>query len=180
VPRQLLVVVLSTLTLVSYAVKAQNPAPKEAAEPLFNQVYLKIIMPIDSVDREKDPPVVESWIAEEVKKLGQAKFTAVTGWVPLDLSPFEATHVWDGGKLGDLLYCPVGADISDRAEGRIKILLKGWHPGGAEVAVSPMDEPGSRGIAAVEELKSEQGMPYVAVFIGPPPDKLAAPKDSKR
>ncbi|MFN0019893.1 MAG: hypothetical protein ACKVP0_16675 [Pirellulaceae bacterium] len=178
--RQLLALIVSTLTLVPYAVKAQEPTPKEAAQPQSNQVYVKIIMPTDSTDRNKDRPVVESWIAEELKKLGQAKFTAVTGWVPLDLSPFEATHVWDGGKLGDILYCPVGADIPDRAKGRIKVHFIGWSPGGADVTVSLKDELGSRVIAAVEELKTEQGMPCVAVFIGPPPEKPAAPTDPKR
>jgi hypothetical protein len=48
------------------------------------------------------------------------------------------------------------------------------------VTVSLRDEPGSRVIAAVEELKTEQGMSYVAVFIGPPPEKPAAPTDGKR
>jgi hypothetical protein len=142
-------------------------------------VYVKIIMPTDSADRDQDRPVVESWIAEELKKLGQAKFTAVTGWVPLDLSPFEATHVWDG-KLGDVLYCPVGADIPDRAKGRIKVLLVGWSPGGAQATASLTDEPGSRAIAAVEAMKSEKGLPYVAVLIGPPAEKPAAPTDRKR
>ena len=177
--RQLLVLIVSTLILVPYAVKAQERTPKKAAQPKSNQVYVKIIMPTDPADRDKDRPVVEAWIAEDLKKLGQAKFTAVTGWVTLDLSPFEATDVWDG-KLGDKHYCPVGADIPERAEGRIKVLLSGWGPGGAAVTVSLRDEPGSRVIAAVEELKTEQGMPYVAVFIGPPPEKPAAPTDRKR
>jgi hypothetical protein len=165
------IAVVSALAVVPYAVEPQQPTPKEAAQPQSNQVYVKIIMPTDPADHDKDRPVVESWIAEDLKKLGQATFTAVTGWVPLDLSPLEATHVWDGAKLGDTLYCPVGADIPDRAKGRIKVLLIGWTPGGAAVTVSLTDEPGSRAIAAVEELKTEQGIPYVAVLIGPPPEK---------
>jgi hypothetical protein len=165
------IAVVSALAVIPYAVIAQKETPKTVAAPKSNQVYVKIIMPTDPADRDKDRPVVESWIAEDLKKLGQAKFTAVTRWVPLDLSPFEATDVWDGGKLGDILYCPVGADIPDRAEGRIKVLLIGWHPGGAEVTVSLRDEPGSRASAAVEEAKTEQGLPYVAVLIGPPPEK---------
>ena len=177
--RQLLVLIVSALTLVPYAMKAEEPTPKKASQPQFNQVYVKIIMPTAPADRDQDHPVVESWIADDLKKLGQARFTAVTGWVPLDLSPFEATHVWDGAKPGNILYCPVGADIPDRAKGRIKVLLKGWDPGGAYVTVSLTDEPGSRGIAAVEKLKTEQGMPYVAVLIGPPPEKPAAPTDQK-
>jgi hypothetical protein len=177
--RQLLALIVSTLTLVPYSMKAEEPTPKNAAQPKSNQVFVKIIMLTDPADRDKDRPVVESWIAEDLKKLGQAKFTAVTGWVPLDLSPFEATDVWDG-NLGDIPYCPVDADIPDRAGGRIKVLLKGWHPGGAHVTLSLTDEPGSRAIAAVEGLKTEQGMPYVAVLIGPPPEKPAAPTDRKR
>ena len=171
--RQLLALIVSTLTLVPCSLNAREPTPENAAQPRSNQVYVKIILPTDSADRDKDRPVVESWIAEELKKLGQAKFTAVTGWVPLDLSPFGATDVWDGGKLGDILYCPVGADIPDRAKGRMKVLLIGWSPGGADATVSLKDEPGNRAIAAVEELKTEQGMPYVAVLIGPPPEMPA-------
>ena len=177
--RQLLVLIVSTLILVPYAMKAEELTPKKAAQPKSNQVYVKIIMPTDPADRDQDRPVVESWIAEDLKKLGQAKFTAVTEWVPLDLSPLAATRVW-GGKLGDKSYCPVHADIPERAEGRIKVLLIGWHPGGGRATAGLTDEPGSRVIAAVEELKTEQGMPYVAVLIGPPPEKPAAPTDGKR
>ena len=114
-------------------------------------------------------PLVESWIAEELEERGQAEVTAVTGWVPLDLSPLGATGVWDG-KLARGHHCPVGADIPERAEGRISVHLSGWSPGGAFVTVSLKDEPGTRVIAAVEEFETEQGMPYVAVIIGPPAD----------
>lgn len=178
--RQLFVLIVSTLSLAPYAVKSQEPTPKKAAQPEANPVYVKIIMPTDPVDRDQDHPVVESWIAEDLKKRGQAKFTAVTGWVPLDLSPFEATDVWGGGKLDNTLYCPVGADIPERAEGRIKVLLVGWTPGGARATASLADEPGSRAIAAVERHKTEQGMPYVAVLIGPLPEKPAAPTDRQK
>lgn len=167
------IAVFSTLTLVPYAVKGLEPASKETAQPPSNPVYVKIILPIDPADRDQDRPVVESWIAEDLKKLGQAKFTAVTGWVPLDLSPFTGTSVWSG-NLGKRSYCPVGAQIPERGEGRIQVLLRGWHPGGAEVTASLTDEPGSRAIAAVKGMKTEQGLPYVAVLIGPPPEKPAA------
>jgi hypothetical protein len=180
VVRQLLILIASTLTLVPYAVRAEEPAPKKAAQPKANQVYVKIIMPTDAADGDKDRPVVESWIAEGLKKRGQARFTAATGWVPLDLSPFGGSDVWDGGKLGNTLYCPVGADIPERAGGHIKVLLRGWHPGGAEVTVSLTDEPGSRAIAAVEEFKTEQGLPYVAVLIGLPAENPAAPIGRKK
>ena len=177
--RQLLVLIVSTVILVSYAVKAEEPTPKKAVPPRLNQVYVKVIMPTDLADRDKDRPVVEFWIAEDLKELGQAKFTAVTGWVPLDLSPLESTDVWDG-ELGKQCYCPVGADIERAKSPIIKVHVSGWSPGGGFVIVSLRDEPGSRAIAAVKELKTEHGMPYVAVCIGPPPQKPAAPTNSKR
>jgi hypothetical protein len=117
---------------------------------------------------------VESWIAEQLKKRGQSKFTAATAWVPLTLEKFESTPVWDGGNLGDkqsVHYCPVHGRITERADGRIKVLLDGWAPvAGYGATVSLTDEPGSRAIAAVEREKMEQGLPYVAVVIGPPPE----------
>ncbi len=178
--RQLLVLIVGTFMLPPLGAKAEQPTPKNAVQPEFNQVYVKLIMPTDSADAEKkDRPVVESWIAEDLKKLGQAKCAAVTGWVPLDLSPLEATDVWNG-VLGKQSYCPVGADIPDRAEGRIKVFLSGWSPGGAFVTISLRDEPGSRTIAAVEDFKTEQGMPYVAVFVGLPAETTAAATESKR
>jgi len=179
VTQQIPALILTTLTLLSSAAKAQEPAPKTAAPSEPNQVYVKIIMPADPADRDEDRPGVESWIAEDLTQRGQASFTAVTGWVPLDLAPFEATQVWDG-VLGDTGYCPVDADIPDRAEGRINVLLKGWHPGGAYVTVSLTDEPGSRAIAPVEQTKTEPALSYVAVLIGPPAEKPAAPTDDRK
>ena len=114
---------------------------------------------------------MESWIAEQLKKRGQAKFTAVTAWVPLVEKRFESTDVWDGRLDAKTWGCRVGGDIVERADGRIKVLLDGWSPDYAKVTVSLKDEPGSREIAAVERIKTEQGMPYVAVLIGLPPDK---------
>ncbi len=180
--RQFLVftTVISTLAVAACAADAQEATPKKVALPKSNQVYVKIIMPNDPANLRKDQPVVESWIVNGLKMRGQAKFTAVTGWVRLDPSPFGATDVWDG-VLGDISHCPVGADIPHRAKGRIKILLAGWSPGGATVTASLTDEPGSRVIAAVEQYKDAyknlKGMPYVAVLIGPPPEPPAAPTD---
>ncbi len=77
------IAVVSALAVVPYAVKAQKPTQKKGALPESNQVYVKIILPTDPAVRDKDRPVVESWIAERLKKRGQSKFTAATGWVPL-------------------------------------------------------------------------------------------------
>ena len=73
---------VGALAVVPYAVKAQKPTPEKGALPKSNQVYVKIILPIDPAARDKDRPVVESWIAEQLKKRGQSKFTAATAWVP--------------------------------------------------------------------------------------------------
>jgi hypothetical protein len=174
------IAVVSALAMVPYAVKAQKPTPKKDALPKSNQVYVKIILPGDPATRDKDRPVVESWIAEQLKKRGQSKFTAATAWVPLTFKRFESTEVWDGTLDDKTWGCPVDGDIPERADGRIKILLKGWSPGYAEVTVLLTDEPGSREIAAVKKIKTEQGLPYVAVLIGPPPEKPAAPTDDKK
>jgi hypothetical protein len=135
------IAVVSVLAAIPDAVIAQKETPKTVAAPESNQVYVKIIMPTDSADRDRDRSVGESWIAEDLKKRGQSKFTAVTEWVPLDLSPLEATHVWDGAKLGEILYCPVGADIPDRAKGRIKVTFP------ASMLFEPKSSPVSGGCA---------------------------------
>jgi hypothetical protein len=171
------IAVVSALAMISHAVKAQE-TPKKGALPKPNQVYVKIIWPTDPADPatpDKDRPVVESWIAEPLKKRGQSKFTAATAWVPLADKGEKSTHVSTLNWWG----CPVSGQITERADGRIKVRLYGWHPGGAEVIVSLTDEPGSREMAEVEEVQTQQGLPYVAVLIGPPPEKPAAPIDHK-
>jgi hypothetical protein len=174
------IAVVSALAVVPYAVKAQKPTPKKGALPKSNQVYVKIIWPTDPATRDTDRPVVESWIAEQLKNRGQSKFTAATAWVPLPDKGEESTRVWTGALDGQRCGCPVAAQIAERADGRIKVRLDGWRPFPAGVNVSLTDEPGSREIAAVERAKTEQGLPYVAVLIGPPPEKPAAPTDHKK
>src|ERR1019366_2845260 len=163
------IAVLSTLAVVPYAVEAQK-APKKGALPKANQVYVKIILPLDPAKRDKDRLVVESWIAEELKKRGQTKFTAATGWVRL-ADKRELAEVWDG-RVNDELWCSVDGRISRRADGAIKVLLSGSFI----VTVSLTDEPGSRAIAAGEKPKTEHAPPYMPILIGPPPEEPAAPK----
>jgi hypothetical protein len=170
------IAVVSALAVVPYAVKAQKPTPEDGALPKSNQVYVKIIWPTAPATRDKDRPIVESWIVEQFKKRGQAKFTAATAWVPLAGKGEKFTSVWDATLDGERYGCPVAGKIAERADGRIKVRLGGWDPGGSEVIVSLTDEPGSREIAAVEEVTWAQGLPYVAVLIGPPPERPAAPK----
>ena len=66
------IALVSALAVVPYAVKAQKATPKKGTLPKSNQVYVKIILPTDPATRETDRPVVESWIAEQLKKRGQS------------------------------------------------------------------------------------------------------------
>ena len=169
------IAVVGTLSVAPWDVEAQKETPKKGVLPQSNRVYVKIILPADPATRDKDGPVVESWIAEQLKKRGLAKFVAATAWVPLT-NKRESTRVeWYGNQDEKGWACPVTANIVERADGRIKVHLQGWGPGGDEVTISLADEPGSREIAAVEELTWAKGLPYVAVLIGPPPEKQAAP-----
>ncbi|MBI3411614.1 MAG: hypothetical protein HY040_25070 [Planctomycetes bacterium] len=172
------IAVVSALAVVPYTVKSQKTTPKERALPKLNQVYVKIILPTDPPNRDKDRPVVESWIAEQLKKRGQSKFTAATGWVRLDGKWDEDMWVSDGRLDGKHWGCPVNGDIAERADGRIKVALYGWGPDGGRVTISLKDEPGSREVAVAEVFQTEQ--PYVAVLIGPPPEKAAAATDHKK
>lgn len=169
------IAVMIALAVVPFGGKAQTATPKKGALPKSNQVYVKIIWPTDPAIRDKDRPVVESWIAEQLKKRAQSKFIAATAWVPLTDKKNQSTRVeWYGNQTEQGWACPVSAYVIERKDGRIKVRLLGWHPGGAEVIVSLTDEPGSREIAAVEEAQTKQGLPHVAVLIGPPPEYPAA------
>ena len=174
------IAVVSVLAVVPCALNAQKTTPKAGAQAKSNQVYVKIILPTDPATRDKDRPVVESWIAEQLTKRGQSKFAAATAWVPLVEKRLESSVVWYGLLDDKQWACPVGGQITERADGRIKVLLWGWGPGGDMVTVSLPDEPGSRAIAAVEKAKTEEGLPYVAILIGPPPEKPAPPTDIKK
>ena len=171
--------VVSALALVPFAVKAQKAAPNKGALPKSNQVYVKIIVPTDPATGDKDRPVVESWIAEQLQKRGQSKFTAATAWVPLTVKGEESKILWNGW-LDDEQWGTVAGKMAERADGRIKLVLGGFGPCRGKVTVSLADEPGNREIAAVEEAMTKQGPPYVAVLIGPPPEQPAAPTDHKK
>ena len=167
VTRQLLALIVGTLTLVPYAVNAQEPTKKKAAQPESNQVYVKIIVPTALAAHNKDSPVVESWIAERIKKRSESKYAAGSAWVVLVETGEEfedPTLVWEGG-------CRVHAEIVERKNGGLKVFLDGWSPFAAGVTVSLADEPGSRKIVAAKKAETKHGVPYVAVLICPPPDK---------
>ena len=143
----------------------QNPMPSKAAP-----VYVKIIWPVDPAVRAKlkDPPVIESWITKSIENPLKAKLVAVTEWVPLVEERFENGQLWDGILDGVHHACIVSADEFERKDGKIKIVFRGWGPGGGDVNVSLNDESGSREVVPVTVAKTKFGMPHVAVFVGPP------------
>ncbi len=157
-----LIIFLAARTPIAWSVDGLNPEPPKTAP-----VYVKIIWPVDAATvSEQDRTGIESWIAKKVKNRPSAIFTAVTGWVQLGEERYEATDIWDGKLDGKVCACPVSADIAERKEGRIKIVLRGWDAGGKEITVTLDDEPGSRKVVAVTEAETKQGVPYVAVLVG--------------
>ena len=162
---------------------AQAPTPESTTRRQFNQVFVKVIMPVTSRTPKQDGPVVESWVAEQLKQLGESEYFAVTDWVPVCDGLLEDdivdNRVWDGSLDGKSSYCPVGGDIPERKNGRLLVSVGGWTPdcGGANITLP--DEPGSRAVGPVrllvgkegKRIKIEEGLPYVAVIIAPPPQE---------
>ena len=176
-----LLLVLYTLTTFAAELPAQNPTPASIARQRFNQVFVKVIMPVTTRTPKQDGPVVESWVAEQLKKLGEPEYFAVTDWVPvcdgLLADDIVDNDVWDGGRIGKTLFCPVGGDIPERENGRVLVSVAGFTPGGGGANITLPDEPGSRAVGPVrllvgkegKRIKIEEGLPYVAVIIAPPP-----------
>jgi len=159
---------------------AQDPMPETITRQQFNQVFVKVIMPVTARTPKQDGPAVESWVAEQLKELGESEYFAVTDWVPVCDGLLEDdivdNRVWDG-RLDSSHYCPVGGDIPEREDGRVLVNVSGFTPGGGEANIKLPDEPGSRAVVPVrmvagkegKRLKIEEGLPYVAVIISPPP-----------
>jgi hypothetical protein len=165
----------------------QTPSAASIERERFNQVFVKVIVPVTPKTPNQDGHVVESWVAEQLKQLGESEVLAVTGWVPVCDALLEDdvvnNNVWDGRVTGKSHFCPVGADIPEREKGRLLVKLLGWTPGGGEANIDLADEPGSRAVGPVrlgkdkdeKRSKLEEGLPYVAVMIAPPPRAVAAP-----
>ena len=174
--------VFSMLAANAAEVPAQDPPPESTTRRQFNQVFVKVIVPVTSRTPMRNGPVVESWVAEELKTLGETEYFAVTDWVPvcdgLLTDDVVDNRVWDGGRFNKVLFCPVGGDIPQRKDGRLLVSVGGWLPGGGcEANIALPDEPGSRAVGPVQILvgkegkpmKTEDPFPYVAVIITPPP-----------
>ncbi len=180
-----LLLVLYSLTTFAAERPSQNPTSASIARQRFNQVFVKVIMPVTERTPKQDGPVVESWVAQQLTQLGGAEYFAVTDWVPVCdglLSDDEFDNrVWSGQLVGKKSgnFCPVGGDLPERKDGRVLVLVGGWDPGGGhEAKVTLADEPGTRAVEPVlpssargkrKAIPGEKPLAYVAVLIGPPP-----------
>lgn len=165
---------------------AQTPTRESIARQRYNQVYVKVIVPVTTNTPKQDGPAVESWVAEHLKEMGESEWFAVTDWVPvcdgLLADDTLNNDVWDGCLKCKYRFCPVGGDIPERENGRLVVSVGGWTPGGSEAKMTLPDEPGSRAVCPVrlgseregKRIKIEEGLPYVAVIIAPPPQPLGS------
>ena len=183
-----LLLVLHTLTPFVAELPAQDATPESISRRELNQVFVKIIMPVTVRTPKQDGPVVEAWVAEQLKQLGESEYFAVTNWVPVCdglLSDDEVDNrVWDG-SLGKASFCRVGGDLPERKDGRVLVSVGGWSPrAGYEARVTLADEPGTRAVEPVlyhspsgekRQVQGEKPMAYVAILIGPPPAGKAEP-----
>lgn len=176
-----LLVTLYTLTPLVTQLPAQDATPESIARRQFNQVFVKVIMPVTARTPKQDGPVVEVWVAEQLKQLGECEYFAVTNWVPICdglLSDDEVDNrVWAGG-LGTASFCPVGGDLPERKDGRVLVSVVGWSPAPVEARLSLADEAGTRAVEPAlgyspsgvkRQVQGEKPMAYVAILIGPPP-----------
>lgn len=177
-----LLLVLHTLTAFAGERPAQDPTPESIARRRFNQVFVKVIVPVTARTPQQDGPVVESWVAEQLKQLGESEYFAITDWVPVCdglLSDDEVNNsVWPG-RFGDKTpFCPVCGDIPERNNGRVLVSVYGFSPGAEYANVTLPDEPGTRAVEPVLlysasgekiQVPGEKPTAYVAVLIGPPP-----------
>jgi hypothetical protein len=186
--------VLYTLTTFASELLAQNPTPASIARQRFNQVFVKVIVPVTERTPKQEGPVVESWVAEQLKELGESEYFAVTDWVPVCDGLLEDdevdNRVWSGQLFGKTSgnFCPVGGDLPERKDGRVSVLVDGWTPGGSGAKITLPDEPGSRVVCPVRLLVGkegkrtmiEEGLPYVAVIIAPPPKPSATSHENAK
>ena len=181
-PSFVCLLVVNMVAAIAAELPAQAPTPESTSRRRFNQVFVKVIVPVTSRTPKQDGPVVESWVAEQLKQLGESEYFAVTDWVPVCDGLLEDdivdNDVWDGRLDGKHPYCSVGGDIPERENGRLLVSVAGWLPfGGCEANIMLSDEPGNRAVGPVQILvgkerkpvKVEERFPYVAVIIAPPP-----------
>ncbi|TWT61569.1 hypothetical protein Pan54_23050 [Rubinisphaera italica] len=182
-PSFVCLLIVNMVAIIAAELPAQEPTPESIMRLQFNQVFVKVIVPVTSHTPKQDGPVVEAWVAEQLKELGETEYFAVTDWVPVcdGLLADDAidNRVWGGSLDGKHSYCPVGGDIPERKNGRLLVRVAGWTPGGSGANITLLDEPGSRAVGPMrlragqegKRFKIEEGLPYVAVIIAPPPQE---------
>lgn len=176
-----LLVTLYTLTPFVTPLPDQDESPESIARRQFNQVFVKVIMPVTERTPKQDGPVIEAWVAEQLKQSDESEYFAVTNWVPVCdglLSDDEVDNrIW-GGSLGKASFCPVGGDLPERENGRVLVSVVGWSPAPVEARVWLADEPGTRAVEPAvgyspdgvkRQVQGEKPIAYVAILIGPPP-----------
>jgi hypothetical protein len=178
--------VFNLIAAIAVELPGQSPTQHSNARQRFNQVFVKVIVPVTSRTPMQNGPVVDAWVAEQLKQLGESEYFAVTDWVPvcdgLLADDIVNNDVWNGRLNSKHCYSPVSGDIPERENGRLLVKVTGWVcPGGGEANIKLLDEPGSRAVGPVEilvgderkpvEIDHDERLPYVAVIIAPPPQK---------
>ena len=188
-PSFVCLLVFNMVAAIASELPAQAPTPESIARERFNQVFVKVIVPVTPHTPKQDGPVVESWVAEHLNQLGESEYFAVTDWVPVCDGLLEDDIIDNRVRLnGKLSYCPVGGDIPERENGRLLVSVGGFTPVGGDANIRLPDEPGSRAVGPVrllvgkkgKRIKIEEGLPYVAVIIvPPPPERVTSRGDAK-
>jgi hypothetical protein len=171
------VCVLAVIVAHEASFAASQPARAEDSRPSeVGSIYAKIVLPTKAPAEATDP-VVESWIAEKLRKRGSTELRAVTDWIRLAEEGEAIAHVWDAKLDGRIWGCPVAGRVVERtADGKVKVQLFGWSPVAAEIKGQNLPaETGSRRIAVVDTgTGDDSGRAYIALFVGPPPTKTTS------
>ena len=86
--------VLNILAAFAVELPAQDPTPETSTSRRFNQVFVKVVVPVTSRTPKQGGPVIESWVAEQLKQLGEPECFAVTDWVPVCDALLSDNAVW--------------------------------------------------------------------------------------
>ena len=156
-PRVVWLLVFSMVAAIVVELRAQAPTPESNARERFNQVFVKVIVPVTPQTPKQGSPVVESWIAEQVRQPGGVEYFAVTDWIPVCDGLLADDVVDNRVRLnGRLTYCRVHGDIPERENGRLLVRVAGWTPAGGEANISLPDEPGRRAVGPVRLLAGKE------------------------
>ena len=69
--------VLNILAALAVELPAQDPTPETSTSRRFNQVFVKVVVPVTSRTQMQRGPVIESWVAKHLKQLGAPECFAV-------------------------------------------------------------------------------------------------------